>query len=78
MTLKNIYIKKSLKLKSKLKLKILEMIQSYYKEHEIKTLFDDLHNDNIKIMVMRATESAMSTFHIEWEKNIIYYTILTL
>lgn len=54
------------------------MIQSYYKEHEIKTLFDDLHNDNIKIMVMRATESAMSTFHIEWEKNIIYYTILTL
>lgn len=54
------------------------MIQSYYKEHEIKTLFDDLHNDNIKIMVMRATKSAMSTFHIEWEKNIIYYTILTL
>ena len=25
---------------------------------------------------MKATESAMSTFHIEWEKNIIYYTIL--
>lgn len=54
------------------------MIQSYYKEHEIKTLFDDLYNDNIKIMVMKATESAMSTFHTEWEKNIIYYTILTL
>ena len=54
------------------------MIQSYYKEHEIKTLFDDLYNDNIKIMVMKASESAMNTFHIEWEKNIIYYTILTL
>ena len=65
-------------MKSKLKLKILEMIQSYYKEHEIKTLFDDLYNDNIKIMVMKASESAMNTFHIEWEKNIIYYTILTI
>ena len=29
----------------------------------------------IKITVMKATERTISIFHVEWEKNTIYFTV---